>query len=143
MIGPQLKKRPTESSDVISNQWTSNPFLVGYFAEAERLSEQCQELNRLLIEAQTITRTGIQPQSPRAYDLAERLAKICRKHDLGDPLTYAQWAALARPPPQEITREEDQATWAFMAAAVLAHKPPRSWRRASAQSARQSLPTRE
>ncbi len=47
-ILPKLKKRPTESSDLISNQWTLNPFLVGYFADAESRSAQCLELDAML-----------------------------------------------------------------------------------------------
>ena len=118
-ILPRLKQRPTESSDVISNQWTSNPFLVGYFSEAELRSVQCMEVDAMVREVRQTLAGRIQSASREAGAVAERFGKICSEYALGDPLKYAQWAALARPPPSDVTEAEDKAIWEFIAERIV------------------------
>ena len=115
---PRLKQRPTEESDLISNQWTSNPFLVGYFAAAELQSRQCVEPDGMVRAAQPTLQKDLRTRTRAALQFARRLRKICREHTLGDPLTYAQWAALARPPPSEVSEAEDKAVWDLVAEAL-------------------------
>ena len=115
---PRLKERPTGSSDLISNQWTSNPFLAGYFAEAESLSTQCVEIDEMLREAQQTLKIGTKPGSREAQTSAERLRWICNKHALGDPVKYARWATLARPPPSGVSEAEDKIIWGLIADSV-------------------------
>lgn len=114
-ILPKLKKRPTESSDLISNQWTSNPFLVGYFADAESRSAQCLELDAMLRNVQRVLQVDVQSQSLEAQSWVERLRQICGKYDLGDPLTYSRWATLVRPPPSDISEADDKVIWGLLA----------------------------
>jgi hypothetical protein len=45
---------------------------------------------------------------------------LCAKHDLGDPVVYARWAALVRPAPPELTEVEDRHLWGRIAEALLA-----------------------
>jgi DNA-binding transcriptional MerR regulator len=111
-ILPRLKERPTGSSDLVAVHWTSNPFIAGYFAEAESRSAQCQDLDVLLREVQQHLRL---PSSQEARRLVEKLETICRRHALGDPLIYARWAVLARPPPVGISVEDDRAAWGYLA----------------------------
>jgi DNA-binding transcriptional MerR regulator len=112
---PGLKHRPTEASDVISSQWTSNPFLVGFFAEAERLSAQCKALDKMLLQARDAAQAGSDAGSRQAQRLVANFHTICRKHGLGDPLVYARWAALVRPAPVNMTAAEDRRIWGFIA----------------------------
>ena len=109
---PQLKQRPTQASDVLSSQWPPNPFVVEYFAEAESQSEQCLQLDELLRDAH---RTG-------AGALVERLRSLCDQHTLGDPLAFARWAALARPPPSSLTAADDAMIWNAIAESLAARQ---------------------
>ena len=119
---PRLKQRPTEASDVISSQWTANPFLVGFFAAAEGQSPQCKALDELLLEVREAAVAGIEPQSPQARRLVAKFRAACRKYGLGDPVIYARWAALVRPPPANLTEGEDRRMWEFLAdCAVPSH----------------------
>jgi MerR family transcriptional regulator, thiopeptide resistance regulator len=117
---PRLKHRPTEASDVMSSQWTSNPFLVGFFAEAERQSAQCQALDELLLEVQDSVQAGIESHSPQAERVVAKFRAICRKYGLGDPVIYTRWAALVRPPPADMTEAEDKRIWGFIADSMAA-----------------------
>jgi DNA-binding transcriptional MerR regulator len=120
---PRLKQRPTETSDLISNQWTSNPFLVGYFAEAEMQSAQCRDVDQMLRDAHAAERAAVGPRSANARALVKQFRTVCRRHSLGDPLAYAQWAALARPPPSDMTEAEDKALWGLIAESIRANSP--------------------
>ena len=115
---PRLKQRPTQDSDVISSQWTSNPFLVGFFAEAERHSAQCKALDKMLVAVKDSLQSEIEPHSKPAQRLVAKFFAICRKYALGDPGIYAQWAELVRPPPASMTEAEDRRIWQFLAHAI-------------------------
>ena len=117
---PRLKHRPTQASDVISSQWTANPFLVGFFAEAERQSAQCKAVDKLLLEVKDAVQAGLEPRARQAQRLATKFHSICRKYGLGDPAVYARWAALVRPAPVNITAAEDRRIWGFMAESMAA-----------------------
>jgi DNA-binding transcriptional MerR regulator len=112
---PRLKQRPTQASDVMSSQWTSNPFLVGFFAEAERQSAQCKALDKLLLEVKDSVQAGIELHSPQAVRVVAKFHATCRRYGLGDPLIYARWAALVRPPPPDMTAGQDRRIWGFIA----------------------------
>jgi hypothetical protein len=118
---PRLKHRPTEASDVISSQWTSNPFLVGFFAEAERQSAQCKALDKMLLQARDSAQAGIDLHSKQAQRLVAKFHTICRKYGLGDPTVYARWAALVRPAPVNMTEAEDRRIWNFIADSLGGH----------------------
>jgi MerR family transcriptional regulator, thiopeptide resistance regulator len=107
---PKLKQRPTEGSDLIASQWTSNPFLVGFFAQAELQSAQCRAIDMMLLEAGE--------QVPAV--LVSNFRALCRTHGLGDPVVYARWAAIFRPPPPDMTEEEDRRIWVFIADSTAA-----------------------
>jgi DNA-binding transcriptional MerR regulator len=117
---PRLKQRPTEASDVISSQWTSNPFLVGFFAEAERQSAQCKALDKMLLEVKDAVPSDFEPHSKPAQRLVAKFHAICRKYTLGDPGIYVQWAALVRPPPATMTAAEDRRIWGFLGDCIAA-----------------------
>jgi DNA-binding transcriptional MerR regulator len=123
---PRLKQRPTEASDVIGSQWTSNPFLVEFFAEAERLSPQCKALDKMLLEAKESLQSDIEPDPKLAQRLLAKFHAICRKYALGDPAIYAQWAALVRPPPAGLSEAEDRSIWGFMGQSIAARHSTKS-----------------
>jgi DNA-binding transcriptional MerR regulator len=116
-----LKQRPTELSDIISHQWTPNPFLAPYFAQAESESAQCKGIDALLREAQRLSRSGTDGSETKRRALADEFQQICRTYGLGEPRTYAEWAALARPPPPGMTETEDRVIWNALADAVRVH----------------------
>jgi DNA-binding transcriptional MerR regulator len=116
---PRLKQRPTEASDVISSQWTSNPFLVRFCAEAERQSAQCKALDQFLLEVNSVL-ARIEVHSPQAERMVSKFHTICRRYGLGDPVIYARWAALVRPPPQDMTEARDREIWGFIADSMAA-----------------------
>ena len=122
-LRPRLKERPTGESDLISIQWTSNPFVLGYFAEAELHSKQCARLDEMVLAARNILSKDAQTRSRAVSQFARRLRRVCREYGLGDPLTYAQWAALARPAPPGVTPAEDKVIWELVAATLRVAAP--------------------
>jgi hypothetical protein len=84
-----MKKRPTESSDPISQRWTASPFFVGYLADAELRSARRLELEGMLRDAKSHLQFDVQPESQEAQRWAERLRQICSKYGLADPLKYS------------------------------------------------------
>jgi hypothetical protein len=119
---PRLKQRPTQASDVISSQWTSNPFLVEFFAEAERQSAQCKALDQMLLRIKVSGQSAIEADSKPAQRLVAKFRAICRQYALGDPAIYARWAALVRPPPVTMTQDEDRRIWGFISQCVAARR---------------------
>jgi DNA-binding transcriptional MerR regulator len=124
----RLKQRPTQASDIISSQWTSNPFLVEFFAAAERQSAQCQALDKMLVEVKDSMPSDIEPDSKPAQRLVAKFHAICRKYALGDPGIYSQWAELVRPPPATLTEAEDRRIWGFLGQSIAAMRKKNSRR---------------
>jgi hypothetical protein len=116
----RLKRRPTGEDDLLAGQWTSNPFLLPYFSEAELHSAQRKEVDALLLEARPIVGETVRSTSKEAQELVGRFANLCRDYALGDPLMYARWANLVRPPPGDLSEAEDRMIWSFIEEAMRA-----------------------
>jgi DNA-binding transcriptional MerR regulator len=118
-----LKQRPTDSSDVLSHQWTQNPFLAPYFSQAESESVQCKGIDALLRDTQRLSSSGTDGRAAKMRVLVDEFQQICCTYGLGDPRTYAEWAALARPPPPGMTETEDRVLWRAVADAMPGVQP--------------------
>jgi hypothetical protein len=110
----KLKQRPTQDSPVISSQWLANPFLIEYFATAERQSAQCKAVDALVRSARRALDAGLKAGSAKADRLAARFLALCEAHHLGDARTYARWAEELRPPPANLLPTADRRVWRFM-----------------------------
>jgi DNA-binding transcriptional MerR regulator len=118
-----LKQRPTDSSDILSHQWTQDPLLAPYFSQAESESAQCKGIDALLRDTQRLSSSGTDGRAVKMRVLADEFRQICCTYGLGDPRTYAEWAALARPPPPGMTETEDRVLWCAVADAMRLHLP--------------------
>jgi DNA-binding transcriptional MerR regulator len=95
--------------------------LWAYFAAAQAASPWHQELNQAADEAAKLAESRVDPSSAPGVTLANRLARICSDHSLGDPLVYARWAIAMqfRGPADENARR--RSAWAYLAGALQAH----------------------
>jgi hypothetical protein len=122
----KLKQRPTEGTDLLASHWTTNPFLIGFFSRAELHSEQCRQIDVLLVDCKKQLQLHPDPTAREAPALARRLRRLCCRYQLGDAFTFARWAALVRPAPADMSDVEDKACWIFLISALRCLRPPTS-----------------
>ena len=66
--------------------------LWAYFGAVQAASPWHQALNQTVDEAAKLAESKIDTSSAPVMAIANRLARICSDHSLGDPLVYARWA---------------------------------------------------
>lgn len=97
---------------------------VGFFLAAQRASGTARALRPILQQAGLLARQGAARTSREAQQLAIRLGALCRRFELGCPLTFTLWAAfMARTERGEEYVELDagqQAPYRFLADALRA-----------------------
>lgn len=106
-----------------SERATPDNDFVAYLRAARAAAPWSQALRQVTDEATKLVEQKVEPTSEPAKALANRLARICSDHSLGDPLVYARWAptSLFRKPPAENARLTS--AWAFLGSALEASAP--------------------
>jgi len=66
--------------------------LWAYFGAAQQASPWHQALGQTADEAAKLVNSKVDPSSASALALADRLARICSDHSLGEPVVYTRWA---------------------------------------------------
>ena len=80
------------SRSTASQQAPADDGLWAYFGAAQEAAPWHQALKQTADEAAKLVESRTEPSSRPARALADRLARICADHSLGDPLVYARWA---------------------------------------------------
>ena len=92
-----------------------------FFMSAVKASKWYQALEKMLAEASD-ARMHAEPSSAAAQNLATRLAAICERHSLGDPVVLSRWSAAfgrtMRDGQWVDQSESRKATWSFLADAA-------------------------
>jgi len=95
--------------------------LWAYFVAVQAASPWHQALNQIVDEAAKLTESKIDPSSARVMALANRLARICSDHSLGDPLVYARWAGAMQFRGSADENARKKSAWAHLASALQAN----------------------
>jgi hypothetical protein len=90
---------------------------------AQEASPWHQALRQTADEAAKLVDSKVNPSSAPAMVLANRLARICADHSLGDPLVYARWAGAMQFPGSADENARRKSTWEYLASALQAHAP--------------------
>jgi hypothetical protein len=105
----------------MASQAAPDDGLWAYFSAAQEASPWHQALRQTADEAAKLLDRRVEPSAAPATALADRLARICSHHTLGDPLVYARWASA-----MQFRRSFDEnarwkSAWAYLASALQAH----------------------
>jgi len=65
--------------------------LLAFCTAARKASKWGKTLDDLVEQARALGAQGIGPESPAVQKLARRLAEVCTRYSLGDPMVYARW----------------------------------------------------
>jgi DNA-binding transcriptional MerR regulator len=95
--------------------------LWAYFGAAQAASPWHQALNQTADEAAKLAESKVDPSSAAAVALANRLARICSDHSLGDPLVYARWAGAMQFRSSADENARKKSAWGYLASALQAH----------------------
>jgi DNA-binding transcriptional MerR regulator len=108
------------SLSMTSQQTAPDGGLWAYFGAAQEASPWHRALQETAVEAAKLVESKVDPTSASAMALANRLARICSDHSLGEPLVYARWAGALqfRKSPDENARTKS--AWAYLASALEA-----------------------
>ncbi|HEY0341913.1 MAG TPA: MerR family transcriptional regulator [Steroidobacteraceae bacterium] len=111
------------SLSMASQEAAPDDGLWAYFGAAQEASPWHQALRQTADEAEKLVAGKADPSSALATALANRLARICSDHSLGDPLVYVRWAGAMqfRGSAEENVRRKG--AWAYLANALQAHAP--------------------
>ena len=110
----------TLSLTIASQQAAPDDGLWAYFGAVQAASPWHQALRQTVDEAAQLVENKVAPSSPPAITLANRLARICSDHSLGDPLTYARWAGAMQFRSSADENARRQSAWAHLASALQA-----------------------
>jgi DNA-binding transcriptional MerR regulator len=100
---------------------TPDDGLWAYFGAVQAASPWHQALNQTADEAAKLAESKMDPSSAPAVALANRLARICSDHSLGDPLMYARWAGAMQFRSSADENARRKSAWAYLASALQAH----------------------
>jgi hypothetical protein len=108
------------SRSMASQQAAPDGGLWAYFGAAQEASPWHQALEQAAADASKLVESRADPSSAPAMALANRLARICSDHSLGDPLVYVRWAGA-----MQFRRSDDEnarrgSAWAYLANALQA-----------------------
>lgn len=106
------------SRSMVSGEAPRDDGLWSYFGAVQEASPWHRALRETADEASKLVESGREPSSAPAIALADRLARICSDHSLGDPLVYARWASA-----MQFRRSTDdnarlKGAWAYLASAI-------------------------
>lgn len=111
------------SRSMASQQAAPDDGLWAYFGAAQDASPWQQALRQTAEEATKLLERRVEPSAALATALADRLARICSDHHLGEPLVYARWASA-----MQFRRSADEnarwkSAWVYLARALQTHSP--------------------
>jgi DNA-binding transcriptional MerR regulator len=111
------------SRSMASQQAAPDDGLWTYFSAAQEASPWHQALRQTADEAAKLLEADVEPSAAPAAALADRLARICSDHSLGDPLVYARWAGAMQFRRSADENASSKSAWAYLASALQAHSP--------------------
>jgi hypothetical protein len=97
--------------------------LWAYFGAAQQASPWHQALGQTADEAAKLVDSKVDPSSAPAMALADRLARICSDHSLGDPAVYAGWAGAMQFRSSADENVRKKSAWGYLESAFPAHLP--------------------
>jgi hypothetical protein len=97
---------------------TPDDGLWAYFGAVQTASPWHQALGQTADEAAKLAESKTDPSSAPALALANRLARICTDHLLGDPLVYARWACAMQFRGSADENARMQSAWAYLASSL-------------------------
>jgi MerR family transcriptional regulator, thiopeptide resistance regulator len=97
--------------------------LWAYFGAAQQASPWHQALKQTADEAAKLVDSKVNPSSAPALALADRLARICSDHSLGDPVVYARWAGAMQFRSSADENVHKKSAWGYLASAIQADSP--------------------
>jgi hypothetical protein len=103
-----------------SQQAAPDGGLWAYFSAAQEASPWHQALEQAAADASKLVESRADPSSAPAMALANRLARICSDHSLGDPLVYARWAGAMQFRRSDDENARRRSAWAYLANALQA-----------------------
>lgn len=108
------------SLSMASQQAAPDEGLWAYFGAAQEASPWHQALRQTADEAAKLVESKVDPSSAPAVALANRLARICSDHSLGDPEIYARWAGAMQFRSSAEENARRKSAWAHLASALQA-----------------------
>ena len=105
---------------VASQQASPDDGLWAYFGAAQEASPWHRALRETADAAAKLVESGVEPFSTPAIGLADRLARICSDHSLGDPQVYARWAGAMQFRSFSDENARMKSAWAYLASALEA-----------------------
>jgi hypothetical protein len=111
------------SISIASQEAAPDDGLWAYFGAAQEASPWHQALRQTADEATKLVESKVDPSSALAMALANRLARICSDHSLGDPMVYARWAGAMQFRSSADENARRKSAWAYLASALQAHAP--------------------
>jgi DNA-binding transcriptional MerR regulator len=108
------------SRSMASQQAAPDGGLWAYFSAAQEASPWHQALEQAAADASKLVESRADPSSAPAMALANRLARICSDHSLGDPLVYARWAGAMQFRRSDDENARRRSAWAYLANALQA-----------------------
>lgn len=111
------------SRSMASQEAAPDDGLWAYFGAAQEASPWHQSLRQITEEAAKLVESKVDPSSAPAMVLANRVARICSDHSLGDPLVYARWARAMQFRSSAEENARKKSAWAYLASALQAHAP--------------------
>jgi len=109
------------SLSMASQEAAPDDGLWAYFGAAQQASLWHQALGQTADEAAKLMDSKVDPSSAPALALADRLARICSDHSLGDPVAYARWAGAMQFRSSADENVRKKSAWGYLASAFQAH----------------------
>jgi response regulator of citrate/malate metabolism len=111
------------SLSMASQEAAPDDGLWAYFGAAQQASPWHQALGQNADEAAKLVDSKVDPSSAPALALADRLARICSDHSLGDPAVYARWTGAMQFRSSADENVRKKSAWGYLASAFQAHLP--------------------
>jgi DNA-binding transcriptional MerR regulator len=106
------------SLSMASQEAAPDDGLWAYFGAAQQASLWHQALGQTADEAAKLMDSKVDPSSAPALALADRLARICSDHSLGDPVAYARWAGAMQFRSSADENVRKKSAWGYLASAT-------------------------
>jgi DNA-binding transcriptional MerR regulator len=109
------------SLSMASQEAAPDDGLWAYFGAALQASPWHRSLGQTADEATKLVNGKVDPSSAPALALADRLARICSDHSLGDPAVYVRWAGAMQFRSSADENLRKKSAWGYLASAFQAH----------------------